>query len=144
MYDCCDDDCDCPPSGVTNLESKRGDSLIFQVQVYQPPPASSAPQDMTGWYAQFTAKYQTSDQDSQAVAISKTTGVSPNIITFPNGVRTGLMQIASGPLNTVSFGDGPTRLTYVVKVIDPSGNVTTVQYGTWTVTPTAMRATTPQ
>ena len=131
-YECCDREL---------LRSKRGDTLAFQVQIYRPYPFQNSPQDCTGWFVQFTAKRQYADQDAQAVATSKTTGTAPNIITFPQGVTTGLAQISVGPLNTITLGDGPTRLVYDVQVIDPVGNVTTVEEGIWTVRPDVTRAT---
>jgi len=124
-------------------ESKRGDTLVFQVLVLQPFPACNAPQNLTGWFLQFTAKYQYADQDNQAVAISKTTGVFPNIITLPMGPATGIAQVSVGPLNTITLGDGLTRLVYDVQTIDPFGNVATVEEGKWIVRPDVTRATTP-
>jgi hypothetical protein len=131
---CCDD---------TRLVSRRADTLVFQFQVYQPPPACSAPQNLTGWWVGFIAKYEYADQDNQAVASASTLTSFPNVVTFPNGAATGLVQVSIGPLNTITLGDGPTRLVYACKVIDPSGNVTTVREGQWVVLPSPMRATTP-
>ena len=132
----------CDP-GIVERFSARGDTLVFQIQVYQPPPANTAPQNLTGWFLQFTAKYQTADQDNQAVAISKTTGVSPNIITFPFGITTGIAQVSAGPLNTITLGDGKTRLVYDVVAIDPSGNKTQVERGRWTIRAGSTRTTVP-
>jgi hypothetical protein len=133
----------CRRRGRVARKSYRGDTLAFQVQVLQPPPSCSAPQNLTGWFLQSTAKYSYADQDSQAVAIAKSTGVFPNIITFPNGLLAGLIQVSFGPLNTITFADGPTRLQCDIKAIDPSGNVTTIEPWEWLVLPTATRATTP-
>src|SRR5579863_274172 len=112
---------ECDPS-VVRRESFRGDTLVFQIQVYQPPPNNGAPQNLTGWWVGFMAKKQDADQDSQAVAASSTLTAAPNVVTFPNGASSGLVQVSIGPLNTITLGDGRVRLRYAVKVIDPSGN----------------------
>jgi hypothetical protein len=159
--------CGCDPELVPR-RSMRGDTLLFNVQVYAPgtmnldssesplsrslvpgsralsaPRPSSVPQNLTGWFLQFTAKYQTSDLDSQAVAVSKTTGTTPNVITFPRGAAAGLALVSVGPLNTITLADGPTRLTYDVIAIDGSGNRYTLERGVWTIRAGATRATTP-
>jgi hypothetical protein len=141
-YDwCCDEER--APAPEVERSVFAGDSLIFQVQVYQPPPASAAPQNLTGWSLQFTAKMQYADTDSLAVAISKTTGVSPNVITFPNGAATGLIQVAVGPLAFQTLGSARVRLVYDIKTIDPSGNVTTIERGRLVVWPAATDTTVP-
>lgn len=136
------EECRCDPS-VVFRRMKRGDTLQFQIQVYQPAPASSAPQSLIGWFLQFTAKRWYADQDSQAIAVSKTTGVAPNVITFPFGAQTGIVQVSVGPLNTITLQDGKVRLVYDVQAIDPVGNVTTVEEGRLLVTPDVTRATVP-
>jgi hypothetical protein len=172
MYDDFQDDwererCACDPELVLR-RSMRGDTLLFQVQVYAPgvmnpdgaesplsralipgsralsaPRPSSVPQNLTGWFLQFTAKNQTSDQDSQAVAISKTTGTTPNVITFPRGAAAGLVLVSVGSLNTITLADGPTRLVYDVIGVDGAGNRSTLERGLWTVRAGATRATSP-
>jgi hypothetical protein len=99
--------------------------------------------NLTGWFVQFTAKRWVADYDNQAVAVSKSTGTAPNIITFPTGVSTGLVQVSVGPLNTITLGDGQTHLVYDVIAIDPSGNKHTLEAGTWEIEPGVTRATTP-
>jgi hypothetical protein len=133
---------ECDPS-VVDRWMYRGDTLLFQVQVYQPPPASSAPQNLTGWFLACMVKKQFADTDALAVAVSKTTGVAPNIITFPFGAAAGIIQVSIGPLNTITLGDGITRLVYDIQCIDPSGNVTTVERGRLNVRPDVTRATAP-
>ncbi len=132
----------CNP-GIVDRWSYRGDSLIYQVQIYQPPPAQFAPQNLTGWFFAATAKRNLADQDNQAVAVSKTTGTIPNIITYPNGASAGVIQVSFGPLNTITLGDSKVRLYYDIQGIDTSGNVTTVERGRWTVLPDVTRSTSP-
>lgn len=141
-YDGRYEDRECCDPGIVNRRSYRGDTLTFQLTVYQPPPAQSAPQDLTGWFVQFTAKKQHADQDPQAVAVSKTSGTAPNVVTFPFGAPRGILQVMVGPLNTITLGDGRVRLVYDVQIIDPAGNVTTVERGVWTVEPDVTRSTT--
>jgi hypothetical protein len=151
-----------------DLRTYRGDTLVFFVQAWapaQPQPTemherqvlqvspsasplgmqvpSRIPQNLTGWFLQFTAKKQTADGDNQAVAVSKTTGVAPNVITFPNGAVAGLTKVSVGPLSTAGLGDGDVRLVYDLIGIDPSGTRTVLRHGRWTVTPTASNTTVP-
>jgi hypothetical protein len=161
-----DDDELCRPE-IVRRKGFRGDTLVFQVQFFQPgvqtlapflqryrrdgAPSTVAmqaatpsgnPQNITGWFIACLLKYQTADQDNQAVATSKTTGVAPNIITIVNAAA-GIAQVQFGPLNTIALADGPIRLVYDVQGIDPSGNVYTGEHGEYLVFPDVTRATAP-
>jgi|SRR5271157_2655503 len=138
MNDDWSDDDDAREDGTVEREMYRGDTLTFLLQFVQP--GTRAPQDMTGWFVQFTAKRQYADQDSQAVLVAKTTGSAPNVVTFPNGVTTGLAQISAAAGATVSLGDGVVRLVYDVQTIDPEGVVRTAERGRLKVLPDVTRA----
>jgi hypothetical protein len=133
----------CPDPTIVDRKMFRGDTLTFQIQIFQPYPFQNSPQNLTGWFLQFTLKRWFPDQDPQALAVSKSTGVAPNVIVFPNGLSAGLVQVSSGPSNTLTLGDGIVRGVYDIQGIDPSGNVTTLEIGRMRIMPDVTRAIVP-
>ncbi len=134
---------ECRQDEVVPRWSYQGDTLIFQVQVLQPPPADQAPQNITGWFFRFLAKLNLADQDNQAIATSQTDTLFPDIITLPFGAPAGILQVQSGPSHTIGLGSGHVKLHYVVKGIDTLGNVATLETGRWLLRPSSMLSTIP-
>jgi hypothetical protein len=134
---------ECACDEVVPRWSFQGDTLVFQVQVLQAPPSDQAPQNLTGWFFRFLAKQNLSDQDNQAIATSQTDTVFPDVITFPYGASSGIIQVQSGPTHSIGLGTGIVRLHYTVKGIDTLGNVATVETGRWLLRPSPMFSTIP-
>jgi hypothetical protein len=125
----------------------RGDTFVLDIQVFQapqfgsPPGAPTPPQDVTGWFFWFTAKYQVNDADSMAV--SQLTNASPSTgITFIQPTI-GRVRCIMPAVATRSFPDGPVQLVYDVQAQDLLGNISTVESGTLTVNPDTTRTITP-
>ena len=121
----------------------RGDTLVFDVQVFQapqfgaPPGTPTPPQNITGWFMWFTAKFHASDADSQAV--SQVTSAPLGGIVFVDALS-GRAEITMPAIATRSFPDGPVALIYDVQTKDLLGRISTVDAGTLTVNPDATRA----
>jgi len=117
---------------------RRGDSLIFPVQVVKTTPGGSmAPQDLTGWFLWCTIKRTVSDPDPLAVA---------QVTTAPSSVpaggslallvaTAGQAQVSIPPIATRGFPDGRVRLVYDVQGKDGAGNIFTVEVGEIEVEP---------
>jgi hypothetical protein len=111
----------------------RGDTLAFQVQVFQSPPFNTVPQNLTGWTLWFTVKFNTQDPDNIAV-FQGTNLTNPPGVTINNYAQ-GLATPSMPPVSTRGFPDGVTSLFYDVQAMDPSGNIYTVEAGTVDVLP---------
>lgn len=135
----------------------RGDTLQFAVQVYaasaalglnhpytagtvppycDAPPARTAPQPITGWFAFCTLKRNEQDSDSAAVyqATSQPNGgivfVSPSF---------GQLQVTIPARATFQFPDGDVPIDYDIQLVDPAGQVWTVELGSFVVDPDITR-----
>lgn len=129
----------------------RGDAATFSLQVMAEPAynaprdAVPGPQDLTGWYAVFTMKWQLPDPDTVAIAqvtskpYSQPSGGS---VTFPN-ITAGWIEVQLPPAATTPFPDSAVDVVYDVKVFDPSNNPRTVEIGTYRVRPNVSRLTAP-
>lgn len=121
----------------------RGDTFVFDVQVYkapvfgQPEDSPTPPQDITGWKMWFTAKNQFPDPDRAAVVQLDNASIGGIAFIQPTN---GLAEVTMSPLATYGFADGPVTLVYDVQVKDLSGRLTTVEQGTLTVYPDVTRA----
>lgn len=135
--------------GITR-EMKRGDTLVFDVQVFQaelfgqPDGTPTPPQNISGWFMWATFKRHYADPDNQAVCqvTSTPTSQPPDPtggIVFIDAVN-GKAEVTMPAIATVGFPDGPETLLYSVKVKDPTGRDFTVETGTVTVDPSATNA----
>jgi hypothetical protein len=132
----------------------RGDSFSTLAQVFSQaptngPPATAFPYqtgappgpplNVTGWSFWHTVKFESADADASAVVQCTTTSAAPNqvVLVTPS---IGVIQWTFGPLVTQSLADGPTTLWYDVKGQDTSGNVWTVESGSYLVSPSYTRA----
>ena len=127
----------CGPTEEIVREMFRGDSFIFDVQVFQND--GCTPQNISGWTVWFTAKRYISDADSQAVVQLGTalplTGI---VLTAPTN---GEAEVTIPPFATSRFPDSPTTLVYDVQVKDPlTSRVFTVEIGRLIVRPDVTRA----
>jgi hypothetical protein len=124
----------------------RGDTFVLDIQVFQapqfgsPPGTPTPPQDVTGWFFWFTAKYQVQDADSAAVS-QLTSGLSGGITFIQPTI--GRVRCIMPAVATRSFPDGPVVLAYDVQGQDLLGNISTVEIGTITVNPDVTRAIAP-
>lgn len=122
---------------------RRGDTFVFDVQVFAPPPqfsppgAQGGPLNITGYSMWFTAKYHTADPDQQAVTQQTVTGGG---IVFTNALQ-GMAEITVPALATFGFPDGVTKLVYDVQIKDLQGRISTVEVGTLSVYPDVTNAT---
>jgi hypothetical protein len=146
-----DSDCGCGFKPWRERRSRRGDTFQFTLQVLQnaqtleygsvwpgeSPSPNYVPVNLTGWRVVFTAKYEFPDYDSEAVAQLDNLALGGVTATG----TTGQVGVAVPALATAGFPDGPVKLVYDVKVIDPSNNPHTAEIGRWTVSPSVTRAT---
>jgi hypothetical protein len=126
---------------MADRQMSRGDTLLFTLQVLQPPPLPPStpsdgiqlPTNITGYTMWFTVKYYVTQPDSQAVwqsgNVLPLTGI---IFTQP---LSGIAQVTMPPIATRRFPDGPVALVYDVQIKDTAGNIFTVESGTITVNP---------
>jgi hypothetical protein len=147
------DECDEPPRKkrpqLKHRWSYRGDTLLLDVQVFQPQPfadpdAPPVPSNIEGWTMWFTAKRSVVEPDQYAVAqISNTTSAPPGgTITYTNATI-GKAQVVVPPVATYRLEDGDVRLRYDVQVADLDGNIFTVEEGVWDIWPDVTRAISP-
>lgn len=129
---------------------KRGDSLVFTRQVVRdaitnvlstvaigdPIPPGCVPQDITGYFFWFTAKFNTQDPDIRAVSQLTTTGGG---VTLPNPGY-GYLMVNMPPVATRGFPDGPVDLFFDIQAKPPSGIISTVDDGSIRVTPDVTNA----
>jgi hypothetical protein len=138
------------PSGPCRT-MRRGDSFVFDVQVFQaplfgsPPGNPTPPQNITGWFMWFTAKYYVTDPDTAAVAQCTST---PASVPVGGGIvflepTIGRAEITMPPLATRAFPDGPVALVCDVQVQDPSSRIFTVETSRLVVLPDVTRAIAP-
>lgn len=111
----------------------RGDTFVFDVQVFQ---ANGAPADISGWTAWFTAKFYVNDPDLRAVMRQDNGDLGGIVLTQPT---IGKLEVTVAPIATRGFPDGAVELVYDVQVRDNSGRVSTVDSGTLTVNPDVTR-----
>jgi hypothetical protein len=123
---------------------RRGDTYVFEIQIFAPPPFGSqpgvvgTPQDITGWFLWFTVKYNYADPDVAAVAQS-TTGNSLIVLTTPTA---GLATVTMPAVNTSLFPDAPFKLLYDIQTKDTTSRISTVESGILIVSPDVTRALT--
>src|ERR1700690_3777028 len=103
----------------------RGDTYIFDLQVFQPPAPFTrptcqpgTPQNITGWFVWFTAKYHRDDADTAAViAVTTLSGI---IFTNPT---MGQIQITDPAASTSGLPTANVPLYYDVQVKDLLGTI---------------------
>ena len=137
-------------------KATRGDTVQFQVQVFQPAPPvgfqpqstqpAKVPQNIAGWYAWATLKYQWPDVDAQAIAqvTSLPRGTPPGGSIVFTEAGSGIMLVTFPPFATQSFPDGEFDVVYDVQTQDTSSPVvtTTQERGVFTFSPDATRSIT--
>lgn len=138
--------------GKEPLLLKRGDSLVYDVQVMGPPPGfvypgwTPTPQNITSWSFWFTVKWLNRDEepdapDLNAVAQITLTTSQPvgGTITVINAAI-GQIEVVVPPAATSGFPDEPTTVSYDIQAKDASGNIFTIEEGQILVTPDTTRA----
>ena len=137
---------------------RRGDTLQFTAQVfsaspaqglYRPytagiippycgtPPARTAPQNITGWTGYCTLKRH--EQDADAAAVYQATSLVGGGMVYPSPAS-GVLQVTVPPSATYQMADGELSVYYDIQLIDPSGNVWTVEDGVFEVEADITRA----
>lgn len=117
---------------------KRGDTLIFDVQVFKLPPYECVPEDITGWTFWFTAKEHFAVPDATA-SIRLGTALPLTGVALLS-VGEGKVRITVPAFATSNFPDTPETLVYDVQGKDLLGNIRTVEDGTLEVRPDVTRA----
>jgi hypothetical protein len=145
-----DSDCGCGFKRDRRRKMRRGDTLQFNLQVFQntftleygtvwpgeAPPPNCVPVNLTGYRVWFTAKYEYPDWDNQSVA--QLDNMALGGVTTPGTL--GQVSVTMPSLATQGFADGPTRLVYDLQV-ELSGVVSTPEEGRLTVNPDVTRST---
>ena len=141
----------CKREGLRLLETLRGDTLSFATQVKLPQvprqsveaPNPPIPQNVTGWFFWFTAKYYVQNPDAAAV-VAVTTAPFSNptggVISITNA-QIGLVQVTAPARGTVGFPDGVVSLQWDFQGRDLAGATHTTDRGVWLVWPDVTNAT---
>ena len=116
----------------------RGDTLQIAPQVVNEFTRGSV--DVTGWTFWFTAKYALPNPDKQAAMAQDniSSGGNGGITLVQPTLGQALVQVQ--PSVTLQYPDGPVCLDYDIQAKDPSGVVTTVEFGKLTVWPDVTRS----
>jgi hypothetical protein len=113
---------------LQNLLMVRGNTFRFAENIA----VDTVPVNLTGATIRMTAKWAVTDSDPNAVfQISNATSA----ITIVGAAADGNIQVSVPAASTLSLPLRKVELPYDIQLIESSGNVSTVRYGTLTILP---------